>query len=62
MSRKTIAAAALLILATGFLTLFITGGARFAIGLTLKHRLRIEAFQHADRIARPWIWQHDLPS
>jgi len=33
-----------------------------AIGLTLKHRLRIEAFQHADRIARPWIWQHDLPS
>jgi len=24
--------------------------------------LRIEAFQHADRIARPWIWQHDLPS
>jgi MFS family permease len=34
--RKTIAAGAALILIAGFLTLFITGGARFAIGLTLK--------------------------
>ncbi|MDO9411310.1 MAG: MFS transporter [Pseudolabrys sp.] len=35
-SRKTIAVAAALILTAGFLVLFITGGARFAVGLTLK--------------------------
>ena len=27
-----------------------------AIGLTLKRRDQIEAFQRADRVARPWIW------
>ena len=36
MQRRTIAAAAALILAAGFLTLFVGGGARFAVGLTLK--------------------------
>ena len=36
MPRKSIAAGAALILAAGFLTLFIGGGARFAVGLTLK--------------------------
>ncbi len=34
--RKSIAAGAALILVAGFLTLFISGGARFAVGLTLK--------------------------
>ena len=34
--RKSIGAGAALILAAGFLTLFIGGGARFAVGLTLK--------------------------
>ena len=29
-----------------------------AIGLTLKRRDAIEAFQHADSVARPWIWAH----
>ncbi len=29
-----------------------------AIGVTSKRRGEIEAFQHADRIARPWIWAH----
>ena len=29
-----------------------------AIGLTLKRRDQIEAFQRADRVARPWIWAH----
>ncbi|MDQ2735747.1 MAG: 3-isopropylmalate dehydratase small subunit [Pseudomonadota bacterium] len=29
-----------------------------AIGVTLKRRGAIEAFQAADRIARPWIWAH----
>lgn len=28
-----------------------------AIGLTLRRRKDIEAYQEADRIARPWIWQ-----
>lgn len=27
-----------------------------AIGLTLKRKDEIEAFQRADRVARPWIW------
>lgn len=36
MSRKPIAAGAALILVAGFLTLFIGGGARFAVGLTLR--------------------------
>ena len=27
-----------------------------AIGMTLKHRAEIEAFQSADRKSRPWIW------
>ena len=36
MPRKPIAAGAALILAAGFLTLFIGGGARFAVGLMLK--------------------------
>lgn len=36
MPRRTIAAGAAFILAAGFLVLFITGGARFAVGLTLK--------------------------
>ena len=27
-----------------------------AIGMTLKHRDEIEAFQSADRMSRPWIW------
>jgi MFS family permease len=36
LSRKSIAAGAALILVAGFLTLFISGGARFAVGLTLK--------------------------
>ena len=36
MPRKSIAAAGALILVAGFLTLFIGGGARFAVGLTLK--------------------------
>lgn len=26
------------------------------IGLTLKRKDEIEAFQRADRVARPWIW------
>ncbi len=30
-----------------------------AIGLTLKRGDAIEAFQRADRIARPWIWAHE---
>jgi predicted MFS family arabinose efflux permease len=34
--KKPIAAGATLVLATGFLVLFINGGARFAVGLTLK--------------------------
>jgi MFS family permease len=34
--RKPIAAGAALVLVAGFLTLFISGGARFAVGLTLK--------------------------
>lgn len=34
--RKSIAAGAALILVAGFLTLFVTGGARFAVGLMLK--------------------------
>lgn len=29
-----------------------------AIGVTLKRRDEIEAFQQGDRIARPWIWAH----
>lgn len=29
-----------------------------AIGLTLRRQRAIEAFQAADRIARPWIWLH----
>ena len=29
-----------------------------AIGLTLKRRDAIEAFERADRSARPWIWAH----
>ena len=29
-----------------------------AIGVTLKRGAEIEAFQMADRIARPWIWAH----
>ncbi len=29
-----------------------------AIGLTLKRQPEIEAFQQADRLARPWIWAH----
>jgi predicted MFS family arabinose efflux permease len=36
LSRKTITASAALVLAGGFLVLFIGGGARFAVGLTLK--------------------------
>ncbi|MDF3835836.1 3-isopropylmalate dehydratase small subunit [Cupriavidus basilensis] len=32
-----------------------------AIGLTLKRRAQIQAFQHADRAARPWIWTVDTP-
>lgn len=36
MPRKSIAASAVLILIAGFFTLFISGGARFAVGLTLK--------------------------
>ncbi len=36
LSRKPIAAGAALILVAGFLTLFIGGGARFAVGLTLR--------------------------
>jgi predicted MFS family arabinose efflux permease len=36
LSRKPIAAGAVLILVAGFLTLFIGGGARFAVGLTLR--------------------------
>ena len=34
--KKPIAASAALVLATGFLVLFVNGGARFAVGLTLK--------------------------
>ena len=30
-----------------------------AIGMTLKRRDEIETFQRADRLARPWIWQHE---
>jgi 3-isopropylmalate/(R)-2-methylmalate dehydratase small subunit len=30
-----------------------------AIGLTLKRRDQIEAFQRADRLSRPWVWAHD---
>jgi hypothetical protein len=36
LSPKPIAAGAVLILVAGFLTLFIGGGARFAVGLTLR--------------------------
>jgi MFS family permease len=36
LQRKSIATGAALILVVGFLTLFIAGGARFAVGLTLK--------------------------
>ncbi len=33
-----------------------------AIGLTLKDRGLIEAFQHADRRTRPWIWEAGEPA
>jgi MFS family permease len=36
LSRKSLSAGAALVLAAGFLTLFIGGGGRFAVGLTLK--------------------------
>ena len=31
-----------------------------AIGLTLKRSDQIEAFQRADRVARPWVWAHAM--
>ena len=31
-----------------------------AIGLTLRRRDQIEAFQRADRQNRPWVWAHDM--